>query len=508
VHSISRRTFASVLAAAGASNLGLPRQLFSQGANDNRLDTFTIDLTGGPDYLDPALARSLRDWSIVHSLYDSIVHLSDSGKIVPLAAQSVTVIDDLTLEVTLRDGLQFHDGTPVHADAVKRGIEWVQQSDGPATGNFSVISGVELVDDLTCRIVTGEPAAWLLSQLAVWLVLLPEGITNESLVSKPVGSGPYRFVSQQPGAELVLERNPDYTWDSPKGLPLAERVTYRFVPEAVTRIADLATNQADLIQTVPIDQREAVESAGGQVIETPVLGVTFLRIATDVAPFDDPRVCQAVNYAIDVETIAQTLVSPAAHRLASLFPDSRGIGFDPELQPFAYDPDKAKALLAEAGVAEGTEISIQIVGGERDDMFEAITGQLEDAGFSVTPVATDLATFNSQWQDTSAPPLRFVSWRPMFDPHTLLSLMFFSTGPLARFDNPDVDALILAAAADTDPDSRAATYRKLGKVMQEQPGAVYLWNLTSTFGANSAAEAWSPRADDYVIATSGTGEQE
>jgi peptide/nickel transport system substrate-binding protein len=333
-------------------------------------------------------------------------------------------------------------------------------------------------------------------------------MTTEAFAGAPVGTGPYRFVSSSPGSDVVLERNPDYFANSPKGEPIADQVTYRFVPESVTRIADLATGQADLVQNVPIDQHQAVIDAGAEIVETSVLGVAFLRIATDVAPFDDPRVCQALNHAIDVETIAQQLVSPEAHRLGSLFPDARGIGFDPDLAPFAYDPDRARTLLAEAGVKEGTAIEFQVVSGERDDMFVAISSQLEDIGFSVTPVTTDLATFNSQWQDKSAAPIRFVTWRPMFDPHTLLSLMYLSTGPLSRFNDPDADAIILAAAEDSDPASRSERYRELGRLMQERPGAVYLWNLTSTFGAGDKAVGWQPRADDYVIATGGNGGQE
>jgi peptide/nickel transport system substrate-binding protein len=468
-------------------------------------DSIVIDMVGGPDYLDPALARSTRDWSIVHSIFDSIVHLSDSGEIVPLAAELVTQVDDLTLEVVLRPGLTFHDGSPLEADAIRRGIEWVQQSEGPAAGSFGVIASVEEVDQLTARIVTSKPAAWLLSQLAVWHLLFPASMTTDLFNSAPVGSGPFRFLSRDPSASIVLERNPDYTWPSPKGTPIAESVTYRFVPESVTRIADLATGAANIIQEVPIDQHDAVTEANATVVETSILGLSMLRIATDTAPFDNPLVCQALNYAIDAETIAQQLVSSEAHRIASLFPDARGIGFDPALQPFAYDPDRARELLTQAGYEDGFEIDFQYVSSEREDLIAAISDHLGEIGITVTPVPTDLATFNSQWKDPAAAPIRFVSWRPVFDPHTLLSLLFLSTGPLSRYVNPEADAIINAAAEDIDPESRAQRYRELATLMQEQPGAVYLWNLTSTFGVDDTASKWTPRADEYVIPTTTGG---
>ena len=507
MRSLSRRSAIQLLGAA-AAGLAIPNHVSvsAQTPVAEKLESLVIDMVGAPDYLDPALARSTRDWSVVHSIFDSIVHLSDSGEIIPLAAETLTQVDDLTLDVTLRSGLTFHDGTPVGADAIRRGIEWVQKSEGPAVNNFKIIASVEEVDELTARIVTTAPAAWLLSQLAVWHVLFPESMTTETFTSAPVGSGPYRYVSGAASSEIVLESNPDYTWSSPKGLPLADQVTYRFVPESVTRIADISTGLANIVQDVPVDQFSAVEGAGAEVVEASILGLAMLRISTDIAPFNDPRVCQALNYAIDVETIAQLLVSTEAHRIASLFPDARGIGFDPELAPFAYDPEKARSLLTEAGVGDGFDLDFQFVAGERDDVIGAISEQLADVGITVKPISTDLATFNSQWKEPTAAPIRFVSWRPMFDPHTLLSLLFLSTGPLSRYNNPDADAIILAAAADTDPESRAEQYRALGRLMQDQPGAVYLWNLTSTYGVDESASNWAPRADDYVIPTAIAGD--
>lgn len=498
----SRRTIlGSIASIAVAPHIRGSLNASAQTPAPDLLDSLIIDMVGPPDSLDPALARSTRDWSIVHSIYDSIVHLSDTGEIVPLAAESLTRIDDLTLDVTLRSGLTFHDGSPVQSDAIRRGIEWVQQSEGPAVNNFSVISSVTEVDELTARIITTAPAAWLLSQLAVWHVLFPESMTRDTFLTAPVGSGPYRYVSGSASSEIVLQANPDYTWPSPKGRAIARSATYRFVPESVTRVADIASGQANIIQEVPVDQRDAVSDAGANVIEASILGLAMLRIATDVAPFNDPRVCRAINHAIDVETIAQVLVSPAAHRIASLFPDERSIGFDPALQPFTYDPELAKLLLDEAGYGDGVDIDFQYVSTEQLGVIDAIIEQLGEAGFNATPVSSDLATFNSQWTDPETAPIRFVSWRPVFDPHTLLSLLFLSSGPLSRYENPDADALILGAAADTDPESRSAQYRQLGQLMQDQPGAVYLWNLTAAYGVDDSAQSWKPRSDDYVIPT-------
>jgi peptide/nickel transport system substrate-binding protein len=460
-----------------------------------------IDMAGGPDNLDPALTRSVRDWSVLHSIYDSILDLTADGALVPLAADSFDILDDLTFQVVLRKGLAFHDGTPVLSDAIERAITHVQESEGPAARNFQAIERVEIVDDLTARLITAAPAPWLPSQLAVWMVLFPATATTDSFETAPVGSGPFRFVSRESGDHILLERNPDYFAGSAKGQALAERVRFRFVPESTTRIADLATGSAHLADSVPQDQAQAVVDGGGEIVEAPVLGTSFLRVVNDVAPFDNPIVRQALNHAIDVETIGEALISSEVHRLASLFPDQRSIGFDPDLPVFDFDPDRARELLAEAGYEDGFETRLQYTGGSQDDLMQAIAANLSEVGIEVTIETTELATFNGSWQDPESAPLRYVTWRPVYDPHTLLSLMFASTGPLARFADDEADALISAASIESDPVARNGLYQDLGRYFHESPPAVFLWNLTAIYGVKDFGAGWQPRGDEYVIPT-------
>jgi peptide/nickel transport system substrate-binding protein len=320
-----------------------------------------------------------------------------------------------------------------------------------------------------------------------------------------VGSGPFRFVSREAGSDIVLERNPDYPADSPKGTALAERVRYRFVPESTTRVADLSTGVAHIVDAIPQDQIGAIEEGGGQAIEAPVLGTSFLRMVNDVAPFDEPLVRQAINHAIDVETIGAALVSDKVNRLASLYPDERSIGFDPDLAPFPYNPDLARELLAEAGYGDGFETTLQYTGGGRDDVMQAIAANLGEVGIKVTIEVTELAAFNGSWTDPESAALRYVTWRPVYDPHTLLSLMFASTGPLSRYADEQADSLISAAAVEPDPETRAGLYRDLGRYFQESPPAVFLWNLSANYGVAGAGTHWQPRGDEYLIATTRKG---
>lgn len=466
-----------------------------------------IDLSGPPDNLDPALSYSVLDWSIIHSVYDALLDFGEDGELVPLAAESFTTDDAMTFHVTLRAGMMFHDGTPVTTSAITRAVDHLKAADSQISDLFRGITDVGEIDDLTAEIVTAEPSAWLPSQIAVWLVLFPESATPESLATTPVGAGPYRFEAYDTGTSITLVRNEHYMRNSPKGSPLAERVVFRFVPESSTRIADLTTGTAHLISSVPNDQLGEVEATGNIALTTPILGTSFVRIATDTPPFDDPRVRRALNHAVDVDSIVEVLVGQDARRLASFFPDPRGLGFDETLQPFVYDPELARQLLQEAGVGNGFDAAIQLTSTSRTDVVEVIAANLEAVGIRLDIVLSDLAAFNQAWPDPEAPALRYASWRPLYDPHSFLSLVVDSDGYLSRHQNPRADELIRAAEVEPDREARAALYRELGVFLQDEPAAIYLWNVTSNYGVTDAFSDWAPRGDEYVLPLS-RGENE
>jgi peptide/nickel transport system substrate-binding protein len=284
-------------------------------------------------------------------------------------------------------------------------------------------------------------------------------------------------------------------------------VIFRFVSESATRVADLTTGTAQIVSDIPLDQLQAIEDAGHTVITTPIVGTTFIRIATDAAPFDDPRVRQALNYGVDVQTIADAIVGPDTHRLASFFPDPRGLGFDESLAPFPYDPERARELLAEANLADGFDAEIEVVASSRTDVVEAVVAQLAEVGVRLRIVATELAAFNQGWPNPESPALRFASWRPMYDPHTFLSLVVDSEGFLSRFENVEADELIRAATIEPDADVRKGIYQELGALLQEEPAGIYLWNATASYGVTDEFLHWTPRGDQYIVPTNMSGDR-
>ena len=492
--------------ATAASDVAQERWAGAQSATPiPGVPNMTIDLTIEPQTLDPALTYQVDGWSVVHSVYDSLLQFGPDGSVEPLLAESFALLDPMTYEVKLRQGITFHNGEPFDAGSVVFSLDHLRD---PAIGaqaaqNFAVIESTETVDAHTVRFHLSQAAPWLPSQIAPWLVMLPPlyaGDPANDFANNPVGTGPYRFLGWDRGQQIRLERNSDYFAGSAKGQPIADTVSFRFVGEATTRVADLLAGTAQLIRDVPVDQLEAVAARGANVLAQSIAGCAFVRIPTDVVPFDNAQVRQALNHAVDIDAIVQALVGGEGRRLASFFVEG-GLGYDPNLAPFTYDPERARQLLADAGYADGFDTQLAYASGESADLVAAIAAQLTEVGVRTEPQAVELATFNSTWQDPASAPLRFLTWRPLFDPYTLLSLVVSNTGFLSRFDDPAVQALIEQGASEPDPEQRAATYQALGEALQSSPAAIYGYALTAFYGVASSAPPWTARPDEYMIPT-------
>jgi peptide/nickel transport system substrate-binding protein len=499
-----RRSFLGLAGLGGLTLAAWPHLARYAHAQDGLLDELVIDLSTEPGTLDPALTYEIDGWSIVHSVYDSLYQYNAEGALEPLLAQSApTLLDPQTYEIRLRPDVTFHNSEPLDAKAVAFSVSHIvdEKTGSQIAGQFAVISEVKEIDPLTVHLVLSQPAPWLPAQIAAWLAILPpQYAAANDFTAKPVGTGPYSFGEWKPGEHVTLELNPNYFADSPKGRPIARRVVYRFVPDASTRVADLLAGTARLVRNVPVDQVQSVEDGGATVQAVSVSGSAWIRVPNDVAPFIDVRVRQALNYAIDVDAIRNALYAGHGQRLPNFFAPG-GLGFDPTLAPYPYDPDKAKALLAEAGFADGFETALDYTVSDRQDLAEAVAGQLAEVGIKVKTQAQEVAAFNATWKDASAAPLRLVTWRPLFDPYTLLSLLVSNQGFLSRYNSATVQPLIDAFATETDLAKRAEVARQLGKALFDDPAAIYLFNLTALYGVASDVTAWTPRADDYIIAT-------
>ncbi|WP_435170652.1 ABC transporter substrate-binding protein [Falsirhodobacter sp. 1013] len=326
---------------------------------------------------------------IGRNVWDTLVARQEDGTFTPLLASEWTWTDDTTLDLTLRDGITFHDGSTLEADDVVETLTYVSD---PQNGIVSQqiagwIASVEKTGPMTVRIKakSATPAAmeYLSTQLAIFpsgYFTGPRGATSAPL---PVGTGPYRFDSYAPGGELVLTRNADYLADSPKAGASIETVSIRIVPDIQTQLADLMSGGVDLIMGLPRDQADQLGMMPGvSVVSGETMRIVFLQMnttETGQAALKDVRVRQAINHAIDRKAIAENLVGEGSTVIdAVCFEDQFGCTQD--VTSYDYDPEKAKALLAEAGVSG---LTVSLAAYRERHISEAIINYLSDVGITV-----------------------------------------------------------------------------------------------------------------------------
>src|SRR5215475_11870449 len=368
------------------------------GAAAQRVPKGQVVVALGADVptLDPHM-HNMRGMLIVGwHLFDNLIsHDPSTMKSVPHLAESWRLVDELTWEFKLRQGVKFHNGEPFNAATVKYNFERVLNPDqkSPQRGNIDWIARVDVADDYTMRLITKEPYPIVPERLTNFQ-MVPAAYAKEvgdtGLAKKPVGTGPYKFVSWTKGQHVVLQANPAY-WQGP---PAVKTVIFRVIPAMATQIAELLAGGVDIIRTVPPEQIAVIEASGAAYVSTaPMLRVVYLgfdclgRDPTSQPALQDQRVRQAIAHAIDVDGIIYHVLGGRAARTATGV-TSLHFGYDGEAPRYAYDPQQAKGLLAEAGYAAGLRLNLHTYGGSimgQRQVTDAIMGYLAQVGIGTDP---------------------------------------------------------------------------------------------------------------------------
>ncbi len=305
---------------------------------------------------DPAMYRDRETEAVMRNIFDALTFPTREGQVQPHLATAWRVVDDVTYEFDLVQGVTFSNGEPLTADDVVFTFDRILTegavggATSPRAGLLGPLDHVEKVDDDTVRFVyeTTFPQELLLQALTHFQIVPQDYIAevgDAGFAEAPIGSGPFTFARGTLDSQVVLEANGGY-W---KGAPRLQTLVFRMMPEASTRIAALLSGEVHIIQAVPPDLVDRLSGVPGvQVYTAPGTRSYQIELNNAKAPFDDVRVRQAVNYAIDWDSILTNIYRGYADRLATGFLPS-GFGYDASLAPYPYDPEKAKELLREAG---------------------------------------------------------------------------------------------------------------------------------------------------------------
>ncbi len=478
--------------------------------------TLVVALDRDPGFLDPFHVQNHAGRSIAQAMFDTLV-MDIDGEYVPTLAESYTVVDDLTIEFTLREGITFHNGEPFNAAAVEYNVGRMldPEVDSHYLPQLSTISEVEVIDDLNLVLHLSEPDANIIDTLTYFFMVAPEhaaAVGPDGFDAEPVGTGPYTFVSHAADDRTVVAANPNY-WDgSPKGMPLVETVEFRAIPEETTRLAELTAGDVDIAFKLSPDQLDGIESAGATAVTYSDLSIQFIQIntagvgtvaeaatGTEAAGFEalkDVRVRTALNLAIDREAVVDALFGGFAAPLGQPFAPGGFLTPTGDLA-FPYDPEQAKALLAEAGYADGLDLKMLSNTSTGADLTSLVASYFAEIGVNVEIEQLEAATFNDGWTAAQFPHLRYSTWS---SPEQVLELLLETGDLISAYSNPDVDALLAEQALQVDPAARKATIEELAQVLHDDAAWVYLWSTDAIVGVSPDVTGWQP-APSYVPVT-------
>jgi peptide/nickel transport system substrate-binding protein len=458
--------------------------------------TLVVGLVAEPVNLDPAQVTDLNSGRVGRRIVETLVTFpEESTQVVPGLAESWTISKDgLRYTFKLRKGITFHDGSAFDAESVKFSIERQINPDHPfnklgkypfANFFFGNVKAVEVIDPSTVEFILKEPRASFITILtaAAASIVSPTAVKKfgADYPSSPVGTGPFKFVSWERGQRVVLEKNPAY-WKFPVKL---ERVVYRPIVEDQARLTELLTGSLDLIVGVPPDYVGQLENhAKVSMLRQVGSHVWYLGINNQKKPFDDRRVRQALNYAVNKEAIVRdVLKGTGAVSAGPVLP--RTWGADSGLKPFPYDPDRAKKLLAEAGYPNGFTTTLwtpESGSGMQSPvaMSTVIQSNLKAVGVNATIQTMEWGAFLTKLR-TKEQDLFALSWMSgNEDPDMVMYPLLHSSqhtpvGPnRALYKNAKFDDLLQQARLTTDQAKRAALYREAQKILVDDPPWIFI----------------------------------
>ncbi|TCR68641.1 ABC transporter substrate-binding protein [Bosea sp. BK604] len=469
-----------------------------------------IGLQDDPDTLDPVSNWSFVGRHVLQSLCDKIVDIDESGKIIPMLAESWEWSPDSTaLTLKLRKDAVFHDGTKVDAAAIKYNLERaLSASISRRKAEISAISSVDAVDPTTVKINLKEPSVPLLAALSdrAGMIISPAAGAKlgDKFTDAPVCSGPYKFVERVVQDRIVLEKFPQY-YDAAKYH--FDRLVYRGMPDSNVRLLNLRSRQLDLIERLAATDVDAVKAdkalAVDPVIGLGYYGITF-SIGGDGANLDAGKkaaIREAFSLAIDRQAISNVVFDGQASTGNQPFPPSSPF-FDKNFPVPGRDVAAAKKKMAEAGV-KSVDLELLVpTDAERQQVAQLIQAMVQEIGIKVSIKPTELMTLLDIARQGKFQ-AHLVGWSGRVDPDLNITPMLtcgVATND-ARYCNETLDSILAKARSLGDPEARKAEYGKAIAILLQDLPIVYLYHSQWIFAHSSAITGFKPAPDGIIRLT-------
>lgn len=464
---------------------------------------------GDSTSLDPSRVTEGETFKVTKNIYETLLEFGEEDTTVhPGLAELPEVSEDgLTYTFKLREGVKFHDNTDFNAEAVVKNFERWANGDAEQFpyynsmfGGFKddeshVIESVTADGDYTAVIKLKRPQAPFLKNIAMdmFAIASPTAFEqgDDQFERNPVGTGPFKFVDWKPNDSITIEKFDGY-WQ--EGLPKLDRVVFRSIPDNSARLNELISGGIDLADGInPEDGAKIEGDANLQLFERPSMNIGYLGLTVTRPPFDKKEVRQAMNYAIDKQAIVDSFFEGRANVAVNPMPPSIS-GYNDEVEGYEYNPEKAKELLAQAGLADGFEMELWAMPVPRPYMpdgqkvAEVIQNNLADIGIKAKIVSFEWATYLDKASKGEADAFMLGWTGDNGDADNFLYVLLdednIGSNNYTYFKNDETHKLFIEAQSEVDEEKRIELYKKAQEILHEEAPWVPLAHSTPLLGAS------------------------
>lgn len=475
-----------------------------KGKTEATNQTVAVGIRGPVLSLDPANHRDRVTESVLRNIFDPLVIVDANGEIKPKIADSWEQLSPTEWQISIKQGIKFHDGSELTAEDVKFSFDRIIKEKGmegetsPRKGLTGPLQEVQVIDKYTVKFVLSESWPIFLKMLPFQQIIPKayfEKVGPEGFREKPIGSGAFKFVEGKLDERIVLERFDEYF----EGAPKIAKLVFDVIPDNASRIAALQAGEVHRIHAVPPSMVEQLKNDPNLEVKT-VDGtrVYMLEMNTKKPPFDNVKVRQAMNHAIDMNLIIKETLAGYGERLAGPML-KKAFGINESLKPYEYNPEKAKQLLAEAGYANGFKVVIDTEAHNKE-VAEAAAAMLREIGIDASARV---------WDGGVIKPMLLKGERQMFmgdwgnatlDPYDFLNpkLKTGDRGNYSLYSNPRVDQLLTQAEKEEDPEKRKNLYKEAQEIIYNDAPWVFGYQVKEIEVGVKQLKGWEPLPDGML----------
>ena len=485
---IKSAVIASVIAIAVASFAGCTKK---SGAADNNA---VVGITQEPAIFDPHTVVAAGDREIIFNVYEGLYKYDSTGSLNPCLATDVAISDDASVYTfTIREGVKFHDGSDLDAADVvyslKRAAGLLDNQDGTAlVQELDSIKDVKAVDGGKVEVTLESGNTELLSYFTTGII--PEAYDN--CQAAPVGTGPFKFESYNPGQSVVIVKNDNY-WQ--KGLPYLDKVTFKVCADMDAGLTELAAGSIDIFPYLTTDRANQLDKAKYNILSNGSNMVQIFALNNSVEPLNNIKVRQAINYAVSRKDVISVTMDGAGVELTTAMSPAMGSYYDKSLDgTFNQDVEKAKALLAEAGYQNGFNITCTVPSSYLIHVNTAVelASELKAVGINMEIKQVDWATWlekvytNRQYETT------VIALTSDYAPYDVLDrYQSTASGNFINYKNDEVDELMAKIPTIADTKEKTELYHKVLKLLTDDACSVYLQDPTTITAVSTRLEGYN-----------------